>query len=353
MIKYLGSKRLLVPALGALAEESGASTALDLFTGTTRVAQEFCRRGIHTTAVDTATYSEVLGQCYVELDATKADYGEIRDALDHLSSLPAKRGYFTETFCERSRYFQPKNGMRVDAIRDGIDQFYGDSWMRPVLLTSLMEATDAVDSTVGLQMAYLKKWAPRANRDLELKVPELTPGTGKAIRGDATQLVDELPRVDLAYLDPPYNQHRYFTNYHIWETLVRWDAPEHYGIACKRIDSRDNETKSVFNRKREMPIALEKVINRTNAETLVLSFNNEGYVPLEQLVAMCEGRGEAVEVLSFDFKRYVGAKIGIYDPDGNKVGKVSHTRNTEYIILVGDESRIQAMAARVLHLTAP
>ena len=53
--------------------------------------------------------------------------------------------------------------------------------------------------------------------------------------------------VDLMYLDPPYNQHRYFTNYHIWETLVRWDAPEHYGIACKRIDSRDDATKSVFN----------------------------------------------------------------------------------------------------------
>ena len=49
---------------------------------------------------------------------------------------------------------------------------------------------------------------------------------------------------DLAYLDPPYNQHRYFTNYHVWETLVAWDAPEHYGVACKRIDARDDTTKS-------------------------------------------------------------------------------------------------------------
>ena len=49
--------------------------------------------------------------------------------------------------------------------------------------------------------------------------------------------VDELGPVDLMYLDPPYNQHRYFTNYHVWETLVRWDAPEHYGIACKRVDA--------------------------------------------------------------------------------------------------------------------
>ena len=55
------------------------------------------------------------------------------------------------------------------------------------------------------------------------------------------QTVDELDPVDLMYLDPPYNQHRYFTNYHVWETLVRWDEPEHYGIACKRVDARDDE----------------------------------------------------------------------------------------------------------------
>ena len=351
MIKYLGSKRTLVPVLGDLVEASEAETALDLFTGTTRVAQEFCRRGVHTTTVDSATYSEVLSQCYVVLDSPAVDYNGLEEALTHLSSLPPKRGYFTKTFCEESRYFQPKNGMKVDAIRDGIDEFYGDSWMRPVLLTSLMEAADAVDSTVGLQMAYLKSWAARANKDLALKVPTLTPGTGRAIRGDATQLVDELPTVDLAYLDPPYNQHRYFTNYHIWETLVRWDAPDHYGIACKRVDSRDDTTKSVFNRKREMPGALASVIERTKAETLILSFNNEGYVPLDDLVTMCEAREKAVEVLAFDFKRYVGAQIGIYNPSGNKVGKVSHTKNTEFVLLVGDRERIDAMAGKALHRT--
>ena len=87
-------------------------------------------------------------------------------------------------------------------------------------------------------MAYVKQWAPRSSQPLTLRVPELLPGTGRALRGDA---VDAAPRpcrrVDLAYLDPPYNQHRYFTNYHVWETLVAWDAPAHYGVACKRIDA--------------------------------------------------------------------------------------------------------------------
>ncbi|WP_149360342.1 DNA adenine methylase [Lolliginicoccus suaedae] len=350
-IKYLGSKRVLVPVLGDLLAASGAGTALDLFTGTTRVAQEFCRRGARTTAVDLATYSEVLAQCYVELDAAAVDRAEIVDALEHLESLPPVRGYITETFCEASRYFHPKNGVRIDAIREGIDEHYGDSWLRPVLLTSLMEAADAVDSTVGIQMAYLKQWARRASNDLKLKVPELTPCAGKAVRGDATELVHSLPHVDLAYLDPPYNQHRYFTNYHIWETLVRWDAPECYGVACKRIDSRDPATMSVFNRKREMAPALAQTIKSVNADVVMVSFSNEGYVPLEDLVEMCKARGNPVEVLAFDAKRYVGSLIGIYNPSGDKVGKVSHTRNTEYVLLSGEADRIGDMASTVLDRT--
>ena len=75
MIKYLGSKRVLVPVLGEIFAASRARTALDLFTGTTRVAQEMCRRGLRTTAVDIATYSEALARTYVEADADAADHG--------------------------------------------------------------------------------------------------------------------------------------------------------------------------------------------------------------------------------------------------------------------------------------
>lgn len=345
MIKYLGSKRVLVPTLGNILSSSGATSALDLFTGTTRVAQEFCRRGVHTTAVDTASYSEVLAQCYIETDASTVDITEVEEAIRHLESLSPTRGYFTRTFCEDSRFFQPKNGERVDAIRNGIDKFYGDSPLRPILLTSLMEAADAVDSTVGVQMAYLKSWATRSYKDLTMQVPNLIPGSGKAIRGDATELVHTLPHVDFAYLDPPYNQHRYFTNYHIWETLVRWDEPEYYGVACKRVDSRDAESKSVFNKKRAMPPALADVVKNVKADVMVLSFSNEGFVPLDDLVEMCEERGLPVAVLSFDSKRYVGAQIGIFNLDGERVGKVSHTRNTEYIFISAEEDRLKQIVS--------
>ncbi len=256
MIKYLGSKRRLVPVLTRLCEAAEARSALDLFTGTTRVAQAFKRTGACVTAIDTARYSEVFARAYIAIDARAVDQRALAEAVDALNAVPGEPGYFTDTFCVQARFFQPENGARVDAVRAAIERDHAGTDLHPVLLTSLIEAADRVDSTTGVQMAYVKQWAPRSFSPLTLRVPELLPGSGRARRGDALELAATLPPCDLAYLDPPYNQHRYFTNYHVWETLVAGDEPEHYGVACKRIDARDDDTKSVFNARRQMPDAL-------------------------------------------------------------------------------------------------
>ena len=96
-------------------------------------------------------------------------------------------------------------------------------------LVSLMVGADRVDSTTGVQTAYLKEWAPRALKDLELRMPRILPGAGEAHRLEASEAAAKLA-ADVAYIDPPYNQHSYLGNYHIWETLVRWDKPETYGV---------------------------------------------------------------------------------------------------------------------------
>lgn len=342
MIKYIGSKRRLVPVLTELFTRSGARTALDLFTGTTRVAQAFKTVGGDVTAVDTARYAEVFAKTWIETDARAVDHAELADAIAALDALPGEPGYVTETFCTRSRYFQPHNGERIDAIRSAIAREYVGTWLEPLLITSLLLAADRVDSTTGVQMAYVKRWAPRSYKPLKLEMPALLAGTGRAVRGDALALAGRLGAFDLAYLDPPYNQHRYFTNYHVWETLVMWDAPEHYGVACKRIDARDDSTKSVFNRKREMPTALAQTISSLDADVVVVSYNDESWLSLDELVDMCTGRG-AVEVLGFDSKRYVGAQIGIHNPKGEKVGEVGRLRNVEYVVVAGPAAQVRRM----------
>jgi adenine-specific DNA-methyltransferase len=193
-------------------------------------------------------------------------------------------------------------------------------------------------------MAYVKQWAPRSGTPLALRVPDLLAGAGRAVRADAVAIAPALGEFDLAYLDPPYNQHRYFTNYHVWETLVAWDAPEHYGVACKRVDARDDGTKSVFNRRRLMPDALARVIASVQARIVVVSYNDESWVTADELRDMCAVHGH-VEMLAFDSRRYVGAQIGIHNPQGERVGTVSHVRNQEYVVIAGARDEVRRLVA--------
>src|SRR5689334_11498675 len=109
MVKYIGSKRALVPAIEQLARRLPIETVCDVFAGTTRVGQSLRQAGLRVHSNDLATYSEALGYAYIAADES-LDRARIRELLDHLSGLPPVHGYFTETFCVQSRFFQPRNG---------------------------------------------------------------------------------------------------------------------------------------------------------------------------------------------------------------------------------------------------
>lgn len=333
MIKYLGSKRLLLPQILAAAQAfGGVRTVLDAFSGTARVGHALKAAGYTVTANDHLSYAHILAGCYVQADR-EAVLQETTRVLAELSALPPRPGYFTETFCERARFFQPRNGARIDAMRMAIEEMSLDPDVRSVVLTSLIEAADRVDSTTGVQMAYLKAWAKRSYNELELRVPNVLPGVGTALAGDASDAVRG--SFDLVYLDPPYNQHSYKGNYHVWETLARWDAPESYGVAQKRIDCRSY--KNAFNSKVRIEAAFSELVAAVRAPHLLVSFSNEGHLRREQIEEILGAWGH-VRVVEVDYKRYVGAQIGIHSPEGKRVGKVSHLRNKELLFVVSKDA---------------
>lgn len=349
MIKYIGSKRALIPAILRVIDSLGDVTSvLDPFSGTSRVGHALKRAGLQVHANDHNAYAAALAACYVQ-----ADYQDHRRHLPRLiaefNSLPGRPGYFTETFCERSRFFQPKNGARIDAIREAIAAKSLDPELEAIVLVALMEAADRVDSTTGVQMAYLKNWAPRSYNDIALRVPDLAPrpaaGRCSARQGDAQEAAASV-EADVVYLDPPYNQHSYLGNYHVWESLILWDKPEVYGVACKRVDCRSR--KSVFNSRRRFKTALRDLLQAVRSQFVVVSFNDEGYVTreeMETLLTQCYGGDARVDVVEHDYRRYVGARIGIYNPAGDRVGKISHVRNKEYLYVV---ARDAAMAEETM-----
>ncbi|MCA9287956.1 MAG: DNA adenine methylase, partial [Phycisphaerales bacterium] len=264
MVKYLGSKRLLVPAiLRAVGDVSApGGTVLDLFSGTSRVGHALKRAGYRVIASDHNGYAATLARCYVQADR--------EDVLDDAERLVAELnrtasrvvvgvgaggeevveggGWFARAYAGEARFFRAGNAGRIEAVREAIAAKGLEAELEAVLLTSLLEAADRVDSTTGVQMAYLKSWSWRSGRRLELRVPGVLPraagGKGEAHLLDAAEAAQRF-EADVAYIDPPYNQHSYLGNYHVWETLVRWDAPGMYGVARKREDVQ--ERKSAFN----------------------------------------------------------------------------------------------------------
>ena len=344
MIKYIGSKRTLVPVIREVIQEVAGEgcTVADLFSGTSRVGHALKAAGCRVLANDHNAYAATLARCYVQADAEEVRADAVR-LVAEFNRLPGAAGYVTETFCRRSRFFQPKNGERIDAIREAIAAKGLPPELEAVMLVSLMEAADRVDSTTGLQMAFLKSWAPRAANDLQLRVPNVLPqaaaGKGAAMCLEAVEAAGQLT-ADVTYLDPPYNQHSYLGNYHVWESLVRWDKPEVYGVACKRVDVR--ERRSVFNSRPRCAEAMRQLLAAITSPVIVVSFSNEGYLSRADMEAMLaalwDGTGE-VTTLENDFKRYVGAQIGIHSPQGEKVGQVSHVRNKEFVYVVRRQDR--------------
>jgi adenine-specific DNA-methyltransferase len=348
MIKYIGSKRVLVPRIvGAIRRlqplrgEAGAglagATVLDVFSGTSRVGHALKGAGYRVIACDHNAYAARLAMCYVQADLADVERRAV-SLISEFNRITPSAGYFTRTFCQRSRYVQEFNGEKIDAIRRAITRRGLEPELEAVVLTSLVEAADRVDSTTGLQMAYLKRWSARSANPIELRMPAVLPrassGKGAAHQVDAMDAA-RLHEVDVAYVDPPYNQHSYLGNYHVWETLVLGDEPETYGVACKRIDCK--ERRSVFNSKRHGPAALKALLGAISARAIVASFSDEGFVTRAEMEAMLGGLfgGSArVRTIAIPSQRYVGARIGIHSPSGEKVGQVSHVTNTEFLYVV-------------------
>ncbi|MFZ0407053.1 MAG: DNA adenine methylase [Cyanobium sp.] len=334
MIKYLGSKRTIIPRLvAALNSLPGVNSVLDAFSGTSRVGYELKKNGYQVFSNDINHYAYILAQCHVEAEASSTA-SAARRLIDELNQIPGKPDYITETYCIKSRFFQPHNGEKIDAIRLQIEAWDLGPALKAICLTALMEAADRIDSTTGLQMAFLKQWAKRSFNPLQLHLPAMLDAAAgrpcQAYQRDALEAAASI-EADCAYLDPPYNQHSYLGNYHIWESLCRWDQPEVYGVACKRVDCKVR--KSDFNSKPRSLPALTELIEKLRTPNLIVSFSNEGFIDrysMEQLLAQ-KGHLQTIEL---DYKRYVGAQIGIHNPKGHRTGVISHVRNKEYIYVV-------------------
>jgi adenine-specific DNA-methyltransferase len=187
-------------------------------------------------ANDHNAYAATLARCYVQADATTCS--PTPSAVAELNALPGAPATSPRPSASGRRFFHPKNGARVDAIREAIAAKSLPPELESVLLVSLMEAADRVDSTTGVQMAYLKQWARGRTRP-QLRVPDAAAAGGAARARPSLPRRPRPPRRRSKATWPTSTRRTtstaYLGNYHVWESLVRWDKPAVYGVACKRV----------------------------------------------------------------------------------------------------------------------
>lgn len=327
-IKYAGSKLKIIPYILETIKDLEIKSVLDGFSGSTRVSQALAQAGYDVTSSDIADWSEVSAKCFLLHDKDKEYYQKI---LDELNSLKGYNGWFTKHYggdeeMEVKMPFQKKNTRKLDAIRDRIDELKLNDIDKAVVLTSLLFALDAVDSTLGHFVSYLSKWSARSYNDLFLKLPNLNKTTGKhtVIKDDIYKVVEE-NSFDLAYFDPPYGSNnekmppsrvRYASYYHIWTTVIRNDKPKLFGKVNRREDSRDLIAGSVFEEYRKNDngnfIAMEAIrtlIQKTNAKYVMLSYSSGGRATKKELETILNETGKVLKIIEIDYKKNIMASM--------------------------------------------
>lgn len=327
-IKYAGSKLKILPFILETIKDLEVKSVLDGFSGTTRVSQAFAQAGYDVTSTDVAHWSETFAKCYLLHNKDKEYYQGI---IDNLNSLKGKNGWFTKHYggdaeMEVKMPFQKKNTQKLDAIRERIEELGLDDIDKSVILSSLILGLDAVDSTLGHFVSYLSKWSARSHNDLLLKLPNLTATSGnhRVIRDDIFNVVED-NYFDLAYFDPPYGSNnekmppsrvRYASYYHIWTSVIRNDKPKLFGKVNRREDTRDLVAGSIFEEYKKNEegnfIAMEairKLIQKTNAKYILLSYSSGGRATKQELETILTETGKVLKIIEIDYKKNIMASM--------------------------------------------
>ena len=332
-MRYIGSKLNLLSHIEGVVDNLGVKEGIfcDLFAGTACVAAHFKRRGFQIISNDLLELSYAFQRALIA-NNEDPQFAGIVDALGDVSSdslfmnlspynkvvawlncLPGKKGFIFHSYCPSGnneygrQYISDSNGQKIDAIRQQIQQWHdaGDITENEfyLLLLPLLEATSKVANISGTYGAYLKHWDPRTYKDLTIVPAEIIQSDlpHQAFRRDANQLIEDI-RCDILYLDPPYNTRQYITNYHLLETIVRYDAPTLRGKTGLR--DYETEEKSAYCSKSDCYRTFQELIEKADARHILVSYNNEGILSRDEVMSILSLRGEPRCNSSIDYRRF-------------------------------------------------
>lgn len=296
--RYLGGKSKLLQFIDTEIRTvlgRNPKSIFDVFAGTGVVANHFATKGVPVIANDLLKHNYFGLLTF--LGPLRINISSLAEKITLISQQKPISNYFSEHF--GNTYFSELNAMKIGTFREAIDEIAKSPREKAALITSLIYAADKVANTVGHYDAFHR--GQDNQTDLELRMPLIEDEIciqNEVFCRDSVALAPNVS-TEVAYLDPPYNSRQYSDAYHLLENLASWEKPEVYGIAKKM-----NRThlKSDFCGK-GAPEAFDNLINRINADLIVVSYNNtsdaldarsNASISDNELIDILEARGEVL-----------------------------------------------------------
>lgn len=338
LIPYIGNKRKLLDLIGRAlryTEVLSGSTFFDVFAGSGVVSRLAKSLGYRVIANDWEPYSKTINTCYIACNSTPAFslLGGYGAAIDYLNNLPSRVDWVTEHLCPRDdnnydvavdrMFYMRKNGVRLDAIRHQIEKWKNEGLIgeeeEACLLAPLLYQACYNSNTSGVFKGFHNGWGGQTKTALYRIAADLSlcpavfldNGLDNIVTcSDALKVAKELQHneIDIAYLDPPYNQHPYGSNYHVLNSIALWDKPELSKTITRgtksaiRLDWR-TERRSAYNYKDAAVQAYRELVQALNARFIMTSYSTDGFIPIEKMLRACVEQG-SVHIEMREYKRY-------------------------------------------------
>lgn len=337
IITYIGNKRSLLSnieneilEIQDILKKDKLST-LDLFSGSGIVSRLLKKYSKTQIANDLENYSYVINDAFLtnknDFDEEKFDslFAEIQKRIEN----EKHEGIITKNYAPKNDdkiekdervFYTHENALRIDTYRKLIDESCKDATIKKFFLASLITESSVHVNTSGVFKGFYKDKTTgigcfggkgkdaisRIKGKIELKKPVLSNFSSDVVlyKEDAVSLSEKLKNLDIAYLDPPYNQHPYGSNYFmlnlILENRIESDVSKVSGIPS-------NWNRSSFNRRKDALSSLEKIVSNLDSKFIIISYNSEGFISFDEMKEMLEKYGK-LKTVSIKYNTFRGSR---------------------------------------------
>jgi adenine-specific DNA-methyltransferase len=301
----------------------------DVFSGSGIVARYFKQFSDLLIVNDLEKYSTLINECYLS-NESELNFSLLREYYQELISKSNKgliKGIISEIYAPNDDknikpyervFYTSRNAMYIDTIRQLIEKIPQNE--QKFFLAPLLSEASIHANTSGVFKGFYKNKETgigqfggknrdalyRITGDINLPFPIFSNYNCESIifNYDSNEIIKMLPEVDLAYLDPPYNQHPYGSNYFMLNLILDYKYPEK---TSKISGIPEDWNRSAYNKESHALNALTHLVENINAKYLLISFNSEGFISIEQMINMLNRIGK-LEVLETKYNVFRGSR---------------------------------------------